>query len=77
MVAEETLDPVYYHGNRGAVSLGKASRSCCTTQDDVGCAVTPKWMISRRPWPMTNHAYNNRNRTVGTTRKSIAAMPCL
>ena len=28
------------------VSSGKASRSCWTTHDDVGWAVTPKWMIS-------------------------------
>jgi hypothetical protein len=59
--------------NRGAYSSGKTSQSCCTTQGDVGWAVTPKWMIFRRPWLITNQAYSKRNRTVGTTMKSIAA----
>ncbi len=47
------------------------------TQDDVGWAVTPKWMISLLPWLMTNYAYSKRNPTVGMTMKSIAAMPSL
>ena len=41
----------------------------------VGCAVTPSHKIFRRPWPMINSPYSNRNETVGTTNKSIAAMP--
>ena len=46
------------------------------THGDLGCAVTPKWRIFRRPWPITSQAGEERNGTVGMTRKSIGVMFC-
>src|SRR6516162_398070 len=41
----------------------------------VGCAVTPNQRICRRPWPMISNPYSSRNEIVGTTKRSIAAIP--
>ena len=57
----------------GAVSHGKASRICCETHCDVGCAVTPKCTMRRRSWCRTMNTNRSRNVAVGTTKKSIDA----
>ena len=44
---------------------------------EVGWCVTLMWRIRRRSWSITNHTYRRRNVMVGTTKKSIAAMPSL
>jgi hypothetical protein len=39
------------------------------TQDEFGCSVTPKWMISRLPWPITNQPYRSRNPAGGNDQE--------
>ena len=51
-----------------------ASRNCCTTQSALGFRVTLKCRIFRRSWPMTKKQYRTPNVSVGTVKKSIAAM---
>src|SRR5882762_5783035 len=51
-----------------------ASRNCCTTQSALGLRVTLKCRILRRSWPMTKKQYRTPNVSVGTVKKSIAAM---
>src|SRR4029077_19080650 len=51
-----------------------ASRNCCTTQSALGFCVTLKCRIFRRSWPMTKKQYRTPNVSVGTVKKSIAAM---
>src|SRR5690348_9620693 len=48
---DRNLQPVL--GIAGANSNGNDSRSCCTTHRLVGCLVTLKCRIRRRPWLMT------------------------
>ena len=58
---------------RGRV-IGKASRSCWTTQALFGCFVTWQWRIRRRSCAMIKKQYSVPNASVGTVKKSIAAM---
>src|SRR5437763_15022136 len=67
---------VQHHVAVGAAS-GKASRSCCTTHSALGCRVTLKCRILRRPWSMTKTQYSNWNVNVGTVKKSEATMTSL
>jgi len=61
--------------NRGAISNGKASRSCWATQAAVGLVVTAQRTTSRRPWRMMKSTWKTRNVAVGTEKKSMAAIP--
>ena len=58
----------------GCTIFGKASRSCCTIQAPVGCSVTLKCRMLRRPWLITKKHYSIRKVAVGTVKKSMAAM---
>src|SRR5258708_24025260 len=51
-----------------------ASRNCCTTQRAWGLRVTLKCRILRRSWPMTKKQYRTPKVSVGTVKKSIAAI---
>src|SRR5467141_3763803 len=51
-----------------------ASRSCCTIQRASGFRVTLKCRILRRSWPMTKKQYRTPKVSVGTVKKSIAAI---
>src|SRR5215831_2793312 len=53
---------------------GKASRNCCTTHSAVGCRVTLKCRIFRRPCSMTKKQCNSLNVTDGTAKKSKATI---
>src|SRR5467141_1812018 len=59
----------------GAGSQPQASVSCRVIHSAVGCAVTPSHNIWRRPCRRISKPYNRRNEIVGTTNKSIDAMP--
>ena len=59
----------------GAVSKGKASRSCWITQAAVGLAVTPNRARLRRPCRITKRTWRTRKVAVGTVKMSMAAMP--
>src|SRR5215467_4776037 len=50
------------------------SRNCCTTHSAVGCRVTLKWRIFRRPCSMTKKQCNSLNVTDGTVKKSNATI---
>ena len=52
----------------------KASRSCWTTHSAVGCRVMLKCKILRRPCSITKKQYSRLNVTVGTVKKSKAAI---
>ena len=52
-----------------------ASVNCCAIHSAVGCAVTPNHRSSRRACSRIRNPYNSRNEIVGTTNKSIEAMP--
>jgi len=60
--------------NLGAVSNGKASRSCQTIHSALGRAVTLNWTIRRRAWCKMTKTYNTRPVIVGTVKKSITAV---
>src|ERR1700730_4304057 len=51
-----------------------ASRNCCATQRASGFRVTLKCRILRRSWPITKKQYRTPKVSVGTVKKSIAAM---
>jgi hypothetical protein len=51
-----------------------ASRICCTIRNALGFRVTLKCRTLRRSWPMTKKQYRTPNVSVGTVKKSIAAM---
>src|SRR5471032_1625354 len=59
----------------GAGSQPQASLSCRAIHSAVGCAVTPSHKIWRRPCRKINKAYSSRNEIVGTTKRSIDAIP--
>src|SRR5450755_2343779 len=59
----------------GAGSQPQASVSCRAIHSAVGWAVTPSHMIWRRPCRRINKAYSSRNEIVGTTNRSIDAIP--
>src|SRR5260370_41461237 len=61
--------------NRCCCWQAHASRNCCTTQSALGFRVTLRCRIFRRSWPMTKKQYRTPNVSVGTVKKSIAAMP--
>ena len=60
--------------NLCAGTYGHASRICCTIQSALGLLVTWKRRILRRSWPMTKKQYGTPNVSVGTVKKSMAAM---
>jgi hypothetical protein len=60
--------------NLRAGAYGQASRICCTIQSALGFLVTLKPRICRRSWPMTKKEYRTPNVSVGTVKKSIAAI---
>src|SRR5450631_2116384 len=59
----------------GAGSQPQASVSCRAIHSAVGCAVTPSHNIWRRPCRRINKPYSSRNEIVGTTNRSIDAIP--
>src|SRR5438874_4926584 len=61
--------------NLGAVSFGKALTICCAVHFALGFAVTLKCTTRRRSEDRTTNTKSTRNVAVGTTKKSIAAMP--
>ena len=62
--------------NLGAGAYGHASLICCTIQRALGFRVTLTPGILRRSWPMTKKQYRTPEVSVGTVKKSIAAI-CL
>jgi hypothetical protein len=60
---------------RGARSHGNASVTWREIHSAVGFAVTPNDTQSRRPWRTMTRQYRIRNAIVGSTKRSIAAMP--
>jgi hypothetical protein len=60
--------------NLCAGTYGHASRNCCAIQRAFGFRVTLKRRIFRRSWPITKKQYRTPNVSVGTLKKSIAAM---
>src|SRR5215472_6530788 len=63
--------------NLGAESKGKASRNCWTIHRLVGCLVTLKCKTRRRSWLMMKKQWSIVKVTVGTVKKSIAAIASL
>jgi len=63
--------------NLGAESKGKASRNCWTIHRLVGCLVTLKCKMRRRSWLIRKKQWSTLKVTVGTVKKSIAAMASL
>src|SRR5262249_8986139 len=55
-------------------SFGEASRNCCTTHSAVGCRVTLKCRIFRRPCSITKKQCNSLNVSDGTVKKSNATI---
>ena len=58
---------------RGAVSSGKASTTCCAAHSAVGCAVVLIWTMRRRWWESTSTTKSTRPVSVETVKKSIEA----
>jgi hypothetical protein len=54
--------------------VGKASRSCCRVQADVGCSVTLTCRMRRRSWTNTTKTKRIRQVSVGTVKKSMATV---
>jgi hypothetical protein len=52
----------------------KASRNCWITQALVGCLVALKCKMRRRSWAITKKQYRTPKVSVGTVKKSIAAL---
>src|SRR5712692_6584320 len=59
----------------GALSQPHASVSWWAIHSAVGCAVAPSHKIRRRSWRKMSKPYRSRNEIVGTTKRSIAAIP--
>jgi len=59
----------------GTSSQPQASVIWRAIHSAVGCAVTPSHIIRRRPCPRTSNPYSSRNEIVGTTNRSIEAIP--
>ena len=66
--------PITDHESR-RIPPGKRLVNCCATHSAVGCAVTPNQRSCRRACSSIRNPYNSRNEIVGTTNKSIEAMP--
>src|SRR3954447_22322750 len=59
----------------GALSQPRASVTCWAIHSAVGCAVTPSHRMRLRPCWRTSSPYSSRNEIVGTTNRSIEAIP--
>jgi hypothetical protein len=60
--------------NRAFGRSGKASRSCCRVQADVGCCVTLTCRMRRRSWARRPKTNRIRQVSVGTAKKSMATV---
>ena len=59
----------------GALSQGNASVIWRANHSAVGCRVTANHSNCRRPWPRTRKAKSCSKAIVGTTKRSIDAIP--
>jgi hypothetical protein len=76
LTAETTSAPNFESrsNQRNLCAGAYGSRICCTTQRALGFRVTLKCRILRRSWPMMKKQYRTPNLSVGTVKKSIAAI---
>src|SRR4051794_27148254 len=59
----------------GALSQPHASVTCWAIHSAVGCAVTASHRMRLRSCRRTSNPYSSRNEIVGTTNRSIEAIP--